>query len=500
MKSTKKSVSLFAVAIAAILMIASIVSPLAKATYNGEKAVLQNEELKEIKTDDKIAPENIVVSDEINEISENEEMTGVQISRDFEMDGQNNQIEMTKGNESEGQETTNNDTSTGNKKAASPNKSKDSAPKESADFTFTPDDEQKAPSSSSPVRLSQAAPYYYNKLSATEKNLYDMLLDGMNNLVEKITLGGTGTKVQIDKAFNALIRDQAQIFWVDTGYAIHTTTSDEGDTFALSPFYSVSKKQISSAKARLNSAINQVLGTLNGAMTQFEIEAAVHDYLVKKVGYSNAAAQTPQKHLMAYTAYGALVDGSAVCEGYAEAFQLILNKVGIQTTLVTGKASGSDHMWNMTKIDGKWYHVDVTYDDPNNGNANSVRRNYLNLATSEISKTRIINNGLFSYPQANSTEKNYFRASGLYFSSYNSTAAKKLYNEVVRAVGTKNTVVQIRVGGKIKTAVNALLASSNGIGLNAIKSAAQKSTGKKISKLSYSADASLGIVTIYLTY
>jgi len=67
-------------------------------------------------------------------------------------------------------------------------------------------------------------------------------------------------------------------------------------------------------------------------------------------------------HPDAGTAYGCLVRHKAVCEGYAEAFRLIMDRLKIPNKL----ASSKDHTWNKVKLGGKWYHVDVTWNDGTN--------------------------------------------------------------------------------------------------------------------------------------
>lgn len=69
------------------------------------------------------------------------------------------------------------------------------------------------------------------------------------------------------------------------------------------------------------------------------------------------------------TVYGALVEAKGVCEAYSRAYKYILDDLGIENILVTGTAVNStgvseEHMWNYVKVNGKWYAVDVTWDDP----------------------------------------------------------------------------------------------------------------------------------------
>ncbi len=95
-------------------------------------------------------------------------------------------------------------------------------------------------------------------------------------------------------------------------------------------------------------------------MTDYEKELAIHDYIVTNCEYG----YVDYSNDYAYRAYGVLVQGKAVCNGYAEAMALLLNCVGIENEIMTGWANGELHAWNRVKLDGKWYQVDSTWDDP----------------------------------------------------------------------------------------------------------------------------------------
>lgn len=95
-------------------------------------------------------------------------------------------------------------------------------------------------------------------------------------------------------------------------------------------------------------------------MSDYEKELAIHDYLVVHCQYGF----TESSKEYAYRAYGALVQNKAVCNGYTEATALLLSCVGIENQIITGTADGELHAWNMVCLDGNWYHVDATWDDP----------------------------------------------------------------------------------------------------------------------------------------
>lgn len=100
-------------------------------------------------------------------------------------------------------------------------------------------------------------------------------------------------------------------------------------------------------------------------MGEYETVKAIHDYLVNHTKYVGNAARKGQP-------FGPIVDGQAVCEGYAHAFQVLCEMCDIDCLYVSGIARGA-HGWNKVKVDGVWYNVDVTWDDPIGG---SLRYDY----------------------------------------------------------------------------------------------------------------------------
>lgn len=104
---------------------------------------------------------------------------------------------------------------------------------------------------------------------------------------------------------------------------------------------------------------------ISNGMTDLEQETAVYTWLTKNVDYDwshmDIMAETARD---AYGPYGGLVNQSAVCLGYATSFQLLMDMMDVECVTVVGAAlhSTGDHAWNMVKLDGNWYCVDVTWD------------------------------------------------------------------------------------------------------------------------------------------
>jgi hypothetical protein len=117
-------------------------------------------------------------------------------------------------------------------------------------------------------------------------------------------------------------------------------------------------------------------------MPNWKKELLIHDYLVENCRYSTSVHRNP----VDYTAYGALINGSAVCEGYARAAQLLLDAAGIQNITASGVAGGVNHIWNVVCLDGKWYNLDITWDDPITSNGSDLMTHeYFNVTDEQLS-------------------------------------------------------------------------------------------------------------------
>ena len=116
----------------------------------------------------------------------------------------------------------------------------------------------------------------------------------------------------------------------------------------------------SEATKLAQAAINKII---TKGMSDFEKAKAIHDYMVMNIDYDYANYRANTIPSDSYTALGALKNKYAVCAGYAKTFKLLCELAGLECTYVTGTAGGP-HAWNQVKVDGKWYNVDVTWDDP----------------------------------------------------------------------------------------------------------------------------------------
>ena len=132
----------------------------------------------------------------------------------------------------------------------------------------------------------------------------------------------------------------------------------------------------------LEHAIDEALAVIKPGMTDLDKALALHDYLVLHIAYAYKDYINGSLGGNVYNIYGALQEGKAVCQGYAYAYYILLNNVNIENRMVV--SNNMNHAWNMLKIGGKWYHVDVTWDDPVWDILGRVRHEYFMLSDAAI--------------------------------------------------------------------------------------------------------------------
>ncbi len=121
-----------------------------------------------------------------------------------------------------------------------------------------------------------------------------------------------------------------------------------------------SKRALNTARTRYTSALESGVAYAQEGNSRYQKLLRAHNYICDKATYTTGT--------YAHSSYGALVDGNCVCEGYAMAFKAICDALEIPCVEVSGSGisanSTESHMWNLVQMDnGKWYGVDVTWDD-----------------------------------------------------------------------------------------------------------------------------------------
>ena len=191
------------------------------------------------------------------------------------------------------------------------------------------------------------------------KELYMRIAKSVDTVyAPNITTTGSLSDYQITQAVEAYKNDHPETFWLK-GSSLFVPY---GDTTSVKLDYTVQNDELIAAKKKFDTAVTSALKKLPSG-NDFEREEYINNYIIDNCKYDDAAAENDDVQGNENDAYGALVDGKAVCEGYARAFQLLCNKANIDCVLLSGTADSDNHAWNGVKIGGDWYQIDVTWDD-----------------------------------------------------------------------------------------------------------------------------------------
>ncbi len=200
----------------------------------------------------------------------------------------------------------------------------------------------------------------YAESAYTDEQIMDYLYQQMKNRVTSIDVSQydipyeTTEPSKIKLLVSGTLNEHPDLYYVGNGFSCSHTAAK---IISLNIAYNTTLN----ASAWQNGA-NAALAVVNESMSDLQKAIALHDYLAVNCEYDkeNLDANTlPQE---VFTTYGVFVNRSAVCQGYALAYKYLLNQVGIECHMVTSDAM--NHAWNLIKLDGQYYQVDVTWDDP----------------------------------------------------------------------------------------------------------------------------------------
>lgn len=266
--------------------------------------------------------------------------------------------------------------------------------------------------------------YYGRSALATLPNAegllyaYDRIAAGVEESSAKISVYSNSCQIssgELKTVMDAYRRDYAQHFWLGNSYSY----SYSGTViYSVTPSYLLSGAALETAKAAFEARIDQVLSGITSSMTQAEKALYIHDTLAGMITYTSGSTH-------AHNAYGALVEGKCVCEGYAEAYQVLLRRVGIQSFLAIGYGNGGAHEWNYVRLGGNYYQTDLTWNDQDT----TLYHAYYNLTDSRMLEDHQLDATAYPLPVCSSTEYHYFYGTDAYLDTYTAEQVGQLLKE-----------------------------------------------------------------------
>ena len=225
--------------------------------------------------------------------------------------------------------------------------------------------------------MSKAGNYYYDQLNKEQQRAYYAMKEGLLKLQDSFAVPMLSGKELSDLYF--MIRmDCPEIFYsVNYSYKYYPDST----AVEMMPQYLFSKDKIREHRQAMESRIKK-LARQAEKLDEKGKELFIHDFIVQNVRYDKL------KKEYSHEIIGALGNGVAVCEGMAKAVKVLCDALGLWCMIALSEANPEKgikyrHAWNVIRIDGQYYHLDVTFDNTLS-REDIIRYDYVNLSDRQI--------------------------------------------------------------------------------------------------------------------
>lgn len=271
--------------------------------------------------------------------------------------------------------------------------------------------------------------YQYDLLSDEDRVIYTEIFSIINTHA-KDTKVSSKDPDQIEKAFNCVMLDHPELFYL-TGYSFTKyMRGSKIEKITLSGNYTMSANEVKEKKLAVEAYVDKCVAGYNGPVDDYEKIKYVYEYLIKNTEYDMSVPNNQN-------VLSVVLENRTVCQGYAKAMQLILNRMGVFCILCEGVVKGTEsHVWDIVRINDRFYHVDATWGDASymiedksgDFEAPDINYDYLCVTDDEIKKTHVIKENTI-HPVCDSMEDNYYVREGLYLTELDTAVIMNAFDK-----------------------------------------------------------------------
>lgn len=272
---------------------------------------------------------------------------------------------------------------------------------------------------------------HFNALNSDQKKAYNHILTQVLTAQEEFPSTievPMMTGEELTEVFQAVLYDNPTVICIGRDNQILTSN----ELCYFQPNYIMTPEQQREKNQQIDAVCETILADIPSDADEFEKELIIHDYIVNNCIYDVNASDSSS------TAYSCIVEGYSACEGYSKAAKILLEKAGIECYTISGDSQNFDgetegHMWNIVNIDGEYYHLDVTWDDPTTQDGiETLSHLFMNVTDEDIS---VDHSNYRSDFICNSTDANYFIKTDMIFDSFGNADSLRLKKLIARSDG-----------------------------------------------------------------
>ena len=297
-------------------------------------------------------------------------------------------------------------------------------------------------------------PYYYaNYLTGKEQELYNQFTEAIAAMEPEIDISALQmVKEEVWAVWLAVTMDHPEFHWW-SHYSFNAKALLDGKktVVSVSFTYTIDQAERQRRQEELDAIVPMYLEGITEESGDYDAAMQVFINLTRELDYDSLTLDREKRQKYRdwdkpddlRNIYGALVKKKPVCEGYARAYQYLLQKLGMEAIMVAGDCRPDGrHAWNIINMEGNYYHMDVTWGDGSNTDPNKSRENisfgYFGLTDQDILLSRTIDSTPVA-PSCTAKDCNYFVRNGLYFVCYDHKTIKQTLTEFL-AGGQKERI------------------------------------------------------------
>lgn len=270
--------------------------------------------------------------------------------------------------------------------------------------------------------------FYYEALKEEEKVVYKEIFCILKDMKNNVELSVTDSYF-VEKIFKCVMNDHPEFYYVE-GYTYTTYTKKDTITkLEFSGTYTKSKEECEALNEQIDRYVTECFLGMPTGLSDYGKVKYLYEYIIDRTEYDLMAKESQN-------ICSVFLQGKSVCMGYARAMQYLLLKENILCTIVNGTAEeGEEHAWNMVRLDGEYYHLDVTWGDASYTGENTgilgegiTNYSFFCVTTDEIEKTHTIG-AFIPLPECTSRDNNYYIKEGYFFNAADKEKLSTVFNE-----------------------------------------------------------------------
>lgn len=289
--------------------------------------------------------------------------------------------------------------------------------------------------------------YFIKRLPMEELKICEQMYEGIQRFEQEIRFEKPISEQKLKKLMWLLSYDCPELYQINGEYSYFVQENDPERALSMQPTYILTSAEYAAAQAEMRSVVDALARQAAG-LSEYETQLLFYNALIEGCTYREDGEYDG-------TAYGALVLGYARCEGYSKALGLLLREAGIECLTLTGEAWSTDdtqpkapqkHAWNVARIDGAYYQMDITWDDSDGALPRGSFYAYFNLTDQDIYKSRTLDSiyETLDLPSCTENDCNYFIKTDSYISD-GEDVQDGLYQALDNALERGEDFVSIRL-------------------------------------------------------